>query len=716
MKTFPIKSIFFSCSVLIILFTSNFSGLSQVAPSWIWAKEEVGNSNDISYGLDIDSQGNILMTGYSESTLTLDTIGLNATSTGKPDFFLAKFNPNGNILWAKQCDGVGEDQAYDVVCDEDDNIIITGVIGMFSSNSLTIDSLTLSNVGSGDFFLVKFDENGNLLWGIREGGYAREWGRSIDVDLAGNIYVCGNFIGGDSNIGGTTISNNGDYGFFISKYKSSGALLWYKIGNTPDKELMRNIVVFPETGNLYAFGDFEDDHLTLDSVTIYNHYEGNLDNFLFKLNTNGDVLWGRCIGGNQIEKGNFCTVDSREDVFVTGTYASSECYIGSDTLFNPTVYNSDTYIAMYSYLGNYEWSHSISGDDSEIAYSITSDTSDFIFVTGYFNSSSLNIGGQTFINNGDYDIFVAKYDYQSGFHWAITAGGTGTDKANVITINQNRELFITGTYTSPTLQFDSSTLYHTSGEDIFLAKLKDYCEMPDVFIGNDTILYAQDELIIDIPGYQNYFWGNGYSGQSITVQGSDYNTGYTPLTITVVDSSGCVSEDEILITICNYPQNFLGSDTTILDNQQIALNANFGYDSFVWNTGEIGSSIIVNGSIIGTGDYYYWVEASDQYGCLGLDTILITIIEENSIEEIGDMGYKIYPVPTSNVVNIVNNNSEIITAITIYKTNLQKIRGWSINNTDSDLVVDVSELSSGVYFMRIESSNTSRLVKIVIDN
>ena len=489
-----IKRTFF----ILILLVLNVVVFSQVSPTWIWAKEAGGNSNDKAYGLDIDSQGNVLMSGNFKTDISFNNITLNSISSSYPDFYVAKFDPQGDIIWAKQGNGLREDMAYDVVSDENDNVIVTGIYGMYTSYSITIDSVTLLNSGQGDMFLAKYNSNGDLLWAIREGGPAREWGRSVDVDLQGNIYVCGNYYNGNSNIGGNVISNNSSYGIFICKYNSSGILQWYKIGNSPDRELVRNIVVFPETGNLYAFGDFKDDHITLDTVTLYNHNEGEFDNFLFKLDTDGNVLWGRCIGGMQKEKGNFCTVDVRENVYVTGIYESAECYIGTDTLLNSNINQGDTYIAMYSYLGDFEWSTSITGNDEEIAYSITSDTSDYIFVTGYFNSTSINIGGQSFLNNGQYDVFVAKYNYQGGFHWATTVGGSGSDKANVITINHNRELFVAGEFTSSSVQFDSTIIYQTSGEDVFLAKIQDYCEMPSVSLGNDTLLYASDELIIDV--------------------------------------------------------------------------------------------------------------------------------------------------------------------------------------------------------------------------
>ena len=687
----------------------------QVTPEWVWARDASGSGNDKSFGLDIDSQNNILMAGFFYSDLSFDNITLSA-SIGYPDFYIAKYSPDGLIIWAKQGYGTREDQAYDVVCDEDDNVIVTGVFGMFSSNGILIDTISLSNAGAGDMFLAKYNSYGDLIWAIKEGGPAREWGRSVDVDMAGNIYVCGNFTNGNSNLGGNIIVNNSDYGFFICKYSSSGILLWYKVGNTPDRELIRNISVFPETGNIYAFGDFEDNYLTLDSVTIYNHNESELDNFLFKLDSNGNVLWGNCIGGNLEEKGNYCTIDVRENVYVTGNYKSNECYIGLDTLFNPSINQSDTYIAMYSYLGNFEWSHSISGNDSEIAYSITSDTSDFIFVTGYFNSSTIEIGGQTFTNNGSYDIFVAKYDYQSGFHWATTVGGSGSEKANVITINHNRELFVAGEFTSQLLQFDSTSLFNTSGEDIFMAKLKDYCEMPDVFLGNDTILYYSDELIIEIPGYLDYIWNNGSTGSSISVSGADFNTGYTPITVAVMDSSGCVSEDALLLTICNYPVEFLGSDTSIYANQEIILDAGIGYNDFIWNTGDISSSILINGSTNGIGLFSFWVNTSDQYGCIGNDTIQINILPEIGISEMISSDIKVYPTPADEKIFLELDDIADFISFKIYDSSLRVIKEESVFRNTKSLVIDTSELANGIYFLQILSEKKRETVSFVVNH
>jgi hypothetical protein len=698
---------------MLFLFSFVLALSAQVSPSWEWARKAGGNGSDKAYSLDIDTLGNILMIGYfNGSVFDLNGVSLSST-TSQYDYYLAKFDSAGNLIWARQGIGNGEDMGFDVVTDKDNNVITTGSFGNFSGNGISIDTVLLSNSGMGDLFLAKYNANGDLLWALKEGDAAREWGRSVDVDYLGNIYLCGNFKDGSTNLGGTVISNAGGYGYFVCKYDPFGNMLWYKTGNTPAFELVRNIVVTPETGNVYVFGDYNGISISMDSVQLFNADEGARDNYLYKLDTYGNVLWGRSIGGIAEERGNYCTIDFRENVYVTGMYRSAECFIGSDTVFNNNVFQGDTYLAMFNYNGVYEWSQSINGDGEEIAYSITTDTSDFIFLAGYFSSTVMNIGNQNVSSNGSYDLFVAKFDYQGGFHWADGVGGTGLDWAYVITMNANRELFVAGEYHSPSIQFDTSTLSLTAISDVFLAKLNDYCEMSDVYLGNDTLIYTGEQLWIDAgAGYEIYSWGNVSNVSSLLIDGSAHPTGYLPITITVVDSSGCVSSDELLLTICNYPLNFLGSDTFIFLNHQIELNADIGFTDFQWSTGDVSSSLIVDANLLGAGNHVFWVEAGDQYGCVVSDTIVIDVylnVEEDGREIIQ---INVWPIPANDVLHLSFVN--VFKVAEIQVINLDQKVLLNLTTPESNFIIRTDHLSNGFYLVKVTINEKTTIAGFLI--
>src|SRR6185369_12691602 len=101
------------------------------------------------------------------------------------DVFTAKYDPEGNVLWAASAGGTGTDNGTGIGVDAAGNCYITG---HFSSTSITFGATTLTRTGSENVFVVKYDASGNVLWANRAGGTGFDAGSGIAVDAAGNSY------------------------------------------------------------------------------------------------------------------------------------------------------------------------------------------------------------------------------------------------------------------------------------------------------------------------------------------------------------------------------------------------------------------------------------------------------------------------------------------------------------------------------------------------
>ena len=126
-----------------ILWAKNSSGLTSYIPT-----------NDLGISVAVDASGNAYITGRFESpTFTLDTISL--TNAGEADIYLAKYNSNGNILWAKSQGGTNNDGALSVAVDNFENAFITG----WFREVCSFGSTSLSNIdpvfGGSDLFIAK---------------------------------------------------------------------------------------------------------------------------------------------------------------------------------------------------------------------------------------------------------------------------------------------------------------------------------------------------------------------------------------------------------------------------------------------------------------------------------------------------------------------------------------------------------------------------------
>lgn len=247
------------------LYITKYDTLGNV----IWAKSVGGTSGEWSYGVTADQNGNAYITGwFASSTISFDTIAL-INSTGSPDFFIAKYNSAGNILWAKSVGGVGFEQGSAIVSTSLNGVYVTG---FFNSPSITFDSHTLLNSsttsGGQNMFLVKYDSSGNVLWAktTYDTSYCKPF--SIAVDQQDNPYIVGNL--NISAISFDTITlqlppNSGDP-MFIVRYDSSGIALWAKALASGGDDL--NSIAVDYAGDIYVGGDFAINLFVVGSDTL----------------------------------------------------------------------------------------------------------------------------------------------------------------------------------------------------------------------------------------------------------------------------------------------------------------------------------------------------------------------------------------------------------------------------------------------------------------
>jgi len=116
-------------------------GLFAQAPSWAWVKDGLGAKCE---GISTDASGNIVVTGYFGSThiMTFGTTTL--TNSGMADIFVVKYDPNGNVLWAKSAGGTYDDWGDGISTDASGNIVVTGV---FYTPTITFGTTILTNRG-----------------------------------------------------------------------------------------------------------------------------------------------------------------------------------------------------------------------------------------------------------------------------------------------------------------------------------------------------------------------------------------------------------------------------------------------------------------------------------------------------------------------------------------------------------------------------------------
>jgi hypothetical protein len=185
------------------VFVAKFAGHDG---SLQWAKSTHGNGLNQGWGVATDSAGNVVVTGLSFLEVTFGAGESNAVTlpgTSGDDVFVAKYGPDGALLWARRDGGDRWDQGYDVAADGAGNIYATGYIGSGDPDSPTPavfgaseeGETVLAGAGNWDVFVAKYHADGTLDWAKSDGGPGSDTGYSLVVDGSGNSLVAGSFRG-----------------------------------------------------------------------------------------------------------------------------------------------------------------------------------------------------------------------------------------------------------------------------------------------------------------------------------------------------------------------------------------------------------------------------------------------------------------------------------------------------------------------------------------
>src|SRR5207244_2445546 len=160
----------------------------------VWVKTPGSVEEDWAIGLSIDNSANLYLIGGMLANISFPTQPAPTTFTvgSTPDTFIAKYDQNGQVQWAKQIDGTMGVEGVNVAADALGQIYLTGLF----QGAATFDSLTLSDPGgSTNGFLVKYNTAGNAVWARKFGRPGGAFGERVSLDAIGNPHVSGILLG-----------------------------------------------------------------------------------------------------------------------------------------------------------------------------------------------------------------------------------------------------------------------------------------------------------------------------------------------------------------------------------------------------------------------------------------------------------------------------------------------------------------------------------------
>jgi hypothetical protein len=388
----------------------------------LWARSEGGTGDEQTLALTTDYLGNVYVTGtFTSPTITFGTFTLTLTSgsgVGYCDIFIVKYDPSGNVLWAKSAGGYDQDIGNSIKADA------TGIYltGYFYSNAINFSSTVLihttgSIVPTFNMFLVKYDFNGNVIWVRKSNGTGNDSGNSVTTDTAGNVFVAGTFSSQTSSYGSVTLLNPDIYGTenaFIIKYDTNGNALWGKnygsaSGTLTSTEGEEGNGVATDATGIYFTGKFDDLFIVVGSDTLFNTGLNKI--FVIKYDEIGNVLWDK-EERNTNDKGYNVVTDST-GAYVSGMFGSPTITFGTSTFVSPAGATDAMFLVKYDQSGNIVCATILSsGADEPTSSIIAADHLGNLYVSGDFMGNTFILGTDTLHSTSSLveTFFIAKYN------------------------------------------------------------------------------------------------------------------------------------------------------------------------------------------------------------------------------------------------------------------------------------------------------------------
>jgi hypothetical protein len=375
----------------------------------LWAKSACGAYDVNGMGVATDALGNVYVTGhFFGDTLTFDgtTKLTNANQTVvHGDIYIAKYDTDGNLLWAKRAGGKLDEMSMTMAADAAGNCYIGGYT---DSNDFTFGTSTLSTTG---IYIAKYDTDGNELW--IKGSDISDWGfvRSVAVDASGNCYMAGFIFTNILSFGSVVLENtSGQSGAFLMKFDTDGNAIWGKMAQSPGVDLDGYAVAVDASQNVYWAGDFTIGELTLGSVTLTNT-AGYRDLFLVKYDAAGNVLWANSADGDGGQYPWSLAVDASGNIYEAGYFDGAAVTIGANTLISAG--DNEAFLAKYDADGNVLGAVNIGSVREDVARPVVLDSYGNGYIGGWFCSATTNFGDISLDGLFGGDIFLAKFNCNS---------------------------------------------------------------------------------------------------------------------------------------------------------------------------------------------------------------------------------------------------------------------------------------------------------------
>lgn len=583
-----------------------------------WATDFGGSGNEENRGMTVDVNGNVIITGeFTSPSITIGSYTLINNNSNSTDYYIAKYDNNGNVLWAQRTGQNIDDVGRCVTTDAAGNIYVAGYFG---TDTIFFGSLYVVNSAYGykDIFVVKYDANGVPLWVRSSSGASDEVPHAITIDGGGNVVVAGRYHSGVPMTVGAVTIQNGSWGtnMFVCSWDSNGNHKWLKgAGKLNDDEAWG---LDSDGGSgIYVTGYFRSDTLFIGSQYAVNNQNGNEDIFVAKLDTAGNTIYVKAFGGDDADFGTDVAVDAAGNCYLSAKWRSSSITVGSTTYSAPN--NYDLLFVKLNPSGNVVWSQHPTGNAQDDSRGIDIDANGDVYASGEFE------GNLTFATNsftqtgGGDDLYIVKYSAAGVEQWATNVGYSGGGACYNIDVVGVNDLYISGYYQG-TMPLGATTLTSAGGFDSYIAHIYQFTTA--ISSSGDITCFGANNgtATVSVTGGfspYSYAWANnGQTTATATGMSQGHDTAF------VTDANGCVSASVVLI---NEPSaitttvTHLNVDCALAQAGSASVSVSGGTSPYTYTWTGGGTTSAISNLTPGT----YIVTVTDDNGCTDMDSAVV---------------------------------------------------------------------------------------------
>jgi hypothetical protein len=516
---------------------------------------------------------------------------------------------------------------------------------------------------------------------------------------------------------------------------------WVLSSNIDDYDESGSSTVIDKNGDIIVVGTFNSPTITFGNIILSNINGSSM--FILKVNASGNVLWAKSEGNVEPLGVN---TDQLGNIIITGEFTSSSVNIGSNIFTNNGV--RDVFISKYDNNGNLLWAKSAGGiNDDYQKNSVSIDLLGNIYTTGGFHSPTITFGTTTLTNSYGSGVFIVKYNANGNIEYAKSEGTTTSIAMGWTTLLDNNEnLYVTGTYSGTSITFGNTTLNNSStsiNPEVFTVKYNKFGdvlwaksygtaeyfdESYNMTLDNNNNLIVvgmsllpsvrANSFIFKLDNNGNQIFEKKYTSDFNNFKNGDIRT-YNVITnnsgeifISGVFSKSIVLNSGVILSLGGNDIFILKLDNlgNVIWSKTIGGTGNDVINSFAKNS---------NGNYYITGNYQSQTINFDSYllnntNRLTKNFYLASLSNSTNInQDVNILEARIYPNPTKDQLNILFDEYQLNSNISLYNFIGELINKTTFTGTQAK--IERNNLVKGIYFIKISNKNSTCIKKIIIE-